>query len=60
MKEIADVLRTGREPRATDIPEAKRKRKRVSRSGELCIDPNAAKWLSRMSTKKSFNLAITH
>lgn len=61
MKEIEkDVLRTGREPRASDIPEAKRRRKRVSRSGELYIDPNEARWLRRMSTTKSFILAIMH
>lgn len=61
MKEIEkDVLRTGREPRASDTPKAKRRRNRVLRSGELCIDPNAAKWLRRMSTTKSFTLAIIH
>lgn len=43
MKEIEKhVLRIGREPRASDTLEANR-RKRVSRSGELCRDPNRAK-----------------
>lgn len=45
VKETADVLNTRREPRAGDTPGAKSRRKRVSKSEELCIDPNTAKWL---------------